>query len=416
MSDNAPFHVPAALEKLADATDELESTWKDAPRSWGHSLHRLAPYIGGFPASLSHYFIQRFTETGDIVLDPFCGGGTTPLEAGLQNRIGWGNDAFSYAYTLSSAKCNPLKDREFEEYLSDITQQLTQVDNTNMSLLDNEDAAIFFSDYTLDQLLRLRKLIKNEQSTRALYLKAIICGVLHGPSDMYLSLQTKDAYSGSPNYVEGYAEEHGLECPTVDIQPKAKQKHSLATADGIPSGLAERTTITNDDARDMEFDEESADLILTSPPYMAKIQYTYNNWLRLWWLGKEVSDERDQIDITADTDRYRSFMSQCLSEMYDILAPDSFCILIVGDVKKRLASGTKIINTATFIAETAEKDTQFQTHGIIKDAYDVEDRSYVVSNQAKYDTDDDAETIDRCLILKKGDPDIPTDPKIDWNR
>ena len=109
-------------------------------------------------------------------------------------------------------------------------------------------------------------------------------------------------------------------------------------------------------------------------------------------------------------------MSQCLSEMYDILAPDSFCILIVGDVKKRLASGTKIINTATFIAETAEKDTQFRTHGIIKDAYDVEDRSYVVSNQAKYDTDDDAETIDRCLILKKGDPAVPTDPQINWTK
>lgn len=414
MSDNASFHVPTISEELADSTDELGSTWKDAPRSWGHSLHKLAPYIGGFPASLAHYFIHRFTDNDDVVLDPFCGGGTTPLEAGLQNRIGWGNDAFSYAYTLSSAKCNPLQDGQFEEYLNEITQRLTQVDNTNMSLLDNEDAIIFFSDYTLDQLLRLRELVKDVQNTNALYLKAIICGILHGPSDMYLSLQTKDAYSGSPNYVEDYAETHDLECPTVDVQPKAMQKHNLATADWVPSGLAERTTITNGDARDMQFDDESADLILTSPPYMAKIQYTYNNWLRLWWLGKEVSDERDQIDITADTERYRSFMSQCLSEMYDILAPDSFCILIVGDVKKRLASGTKIINTATFIAETAEKDTQFRTHGIIKDAYDVEDRSYVVSNQAKYNTGDDAETIDRCLILKKGDPDIPTDPNISW--
>jgi hypothetical protein len=75
---------------IAGTTVNLESTWKDASQRWGHSLHRLAPYVGGFPPSLAHYFIRRFSDEGDTVLDPFCGGGTTPLEAALQKRNGGG--------------------------------------------------------------------------------------------------------------------------------------------------------------------------------------------------------------------------------------------------------------------------------------------------------------------------------------
>jgi DNA modification methylase len=64
---------------IAENTTGLQSTWKEAPRGWGHSLHRLSPYIGGFPPALAHYFIRRFSDVGDTVLDPFSGGGTTPL-------------------------------------------------------------------------------------------------------------------------------------------------------------------------------------------------------------------------------------------------------------------------------------------------------------------------------------------------
>ena len=45
-----------------------------------------------FPPALPHYFIRRFTQTGDVVLDPFSGRGTTAVEAMAQGRIGIGND------------------------------------------------------------------------------------------------------------------------------------------------------------------------------------------------------------------------------------------------------------------------------------------------------------------------------------
>lgn len=406
---------------VAETTADLKSTWKEASRTWGHSLHRLAPYIGGFPPSLAHYFIKRFSNEGDTVLDPFCGGGTTPLEAALQGRHGYGNDAFSYAYVLSKAKCNPLSTPDFTTYLDAKLAESEEVNNNKMRLLKNEDLLVFFSEYTLDEILRLREVLDGDSSNEATYLKAVVCGILHGPSEMYLSLQTKDTYSGTANYVREYAEKHNLERPEKDIRPSAIRKQELAHKNEIPSGLSQRTKITRGDSRNLadRFEPESADLIISSPPYMQTLDYTWNNWLRLWWLGENRKEERNKLDITQDTEKYRSFMRECLQSMYEVLAPDSTAVLIVGDVQKHLTNGKRTINTAAIIADEARNETGFEVHGIISDAYDLNSRAYVVFNRLKYDHDDDREdkdAIDRCLILKKGNPDMSSKPNIDWEK
>lgn len=404
---------------VAETTADLKSTWKDAPRTWGHSLHRLSPYIGGFPPALAHYFIRRFSNEGDTVLDPFCGGGTTPLEAALENRYGWGNDIFAYAHTVSRAKCNPLQTSEFKKYLDSVLKESEQVNNEEMLLLDNEDLRVFYSDHTLDQILRLREVVAENTSREAMYLKAVVCGILHGPSAMYLSLQTKDTYSGTANYVREYAEKHDLDRPERDIRPKALRKQELVSEDSVPEALGERTRITNTDSRELNevYEQESADLIVTSPPYMQTLDYTWNNWLRLWWLKQNRKSEQGKLVITQDTAKYRQFMQGCLSSMYEILAPDSVAVLIVGDVQKHLSNGKRTLNTAAMLAEEAKEATEFNVHGIINDAYDLDSRAYVVFNRLKYEHDEsreDKDAIDRCLILTKGDPDMSSKPNIVW--
>ena len=57
-----------------------------------------------FPASLPHYFVDRFTNPGDTVLDPFSGRGTTATQACAEGRIGIGNDLNPLAVALTEAK------------------------------------------------------------------------------------------------------------------------------------------------------------------------------------------------------------------------------------------------------------------------------------------------------------------------
>lgn len=405
----------AILESVDSvSTRELGSNWHEAPRGWGHSLHTLSAYVGGFPPALGRYFVERYSNEGDVILDPFCGGGTTPLEAGLSGREVLANDAFKYAYTLTRAKCNPLPQTEFEQYLSSVLDKMRKFP-VSIANLDNEGIEVFYSESTLKDILRMKKVLQGDVSKQAYFLKALICGVLHGPSESFLSVQTKDTYSGSADYVRGYIEENDLEVPDRDIGECTREKYERATKDGVRQF---ESTVTQSDARNLEFDPESADLVVTSPPYMHMLDYTWNNWIRLWWLGADRKEEQDSLDITADIDKYRSFISSSLDEVYDVLKPNSRAVLVVGDAKKHRASGTKIVRTGQLIAEEAA-DVGFQVDHVIDDTYDVDKRSYVRFNELRYDNaetdiEESEDLLERCIVLNKGSPEVDKTVSAPW--
>lgn len=409
-------------------TSDLTPSWRSAPKGWGHSLHTLAPYVGGFPPALANYFIRRFSEAGDTVYDPFSGGGTTPLEAIIEDRVAWASDAFEYATTLTRAKCEPLRTKEFTDYLDSKIRESESVDNSNFRLiydngwLDQSDLLVFYSEYTLDQLLRLREVLQGDTSREATYLKAILCGVLHGPSEMFLSLSTKDTFSGSIDYVRDYAEKHDLERPERDIKQSAERKHELVSKDLDTIPVDSETQIRKADATDHDFPNNSVDLVLTSPPYMRVLDYSWNNWLRLWWLGVDRETERDGLTLTADEERYRQFVRETLQEMERVLTDDGYAVIVVGDVRKNLTNRIEYINTAYMFAEEALKHTDLVPRQIIDDEYDLEHRNFARANQLKYDYSHDLKEekamskLDRCLILsphKQPLPD-PTSVSVPW--
>src|SRR4051812_44956351 len=94
--------APPLLPEIAIAPE-----WKDQARLWGHSLHPMCSYLASFPAALAHAFIGRYSRRGDVVIDPFSGRGTTPLEACAEGRIGVGNDLNPFAHLLTAAKVEP---------------------------------------------------------------------------------------------------------------------------------------------------------------------------------------------------------------------------------------------------------------------------------------------------------------------
>jgi hypothetical protein len=147
------------------AAGELPSSWKTAGRGWGHGLHKLSPYVGGFPAQLARFFVLNLTDPGDTVHDPFAGGGTSALEALLCDRDAVATDAFEYAYVVSHAKANPMAYDAFEEYLAAKLAEAARLDAE--PALDNDDVRVFFSDHTLGQLVRLRAVLATRAPRRS---------------------------------------------------------------------------------------------------------------------------------------------------------------------------------------------------------------------------------------------------------
>jgi len=74
-----------------------------------HSFYR---YPGRFSPQFARTAILIFTNPGDIVLDPFMGGGTTLVEARCVGRLAIGTDISSLATFVARVKTTPLSKKD----------------------------------------------------------------------------------------------------------------------------------------------------------------------------------------------------------------------------------------------------------------------------------------------------------------
>ena len=100
-----PIHSIKMWEPL---TFQLETTtiW-DFPIRGTWATH-LGDYRGNWPPQLVRNLILKYTNPGDLVLDPFMGGGTTLIEAWLLGRPSIGIDVSKLAHQTASARLNQM--------------------------------------------------------------------------------------------------------------------------------------------------------------------------------------------------------------------------------------------------------------------------------------------------------------------
>ncbi|WP_216824783.1 hypothetical protein [Salinigranum rubrum] len=330
------------------------------------------------------------------------------------NRRALASDSFVYAKTLTAAKCNPLSEEEFEVAVDDVlteAEALTQIDIQDV----DDDVALFFHKKTLQEILPVREILKKRGGTEANFLNALTCGVLHGPSEMFLSLQTKDTFSGSANYVRKYIDKNDIHPEYRNIEKSWNTKFNTLDSSRYPK---QKVKVEQGDSTDLPFAEGEADLLLTSPPYMHMLDYSWNNWLRLWWLDADRKAERDDMNLTSALDNYRSFIQDTLNEVDHVLSDDSWAIIVIGDVRRHRSEGSQIVYPSFMIAAEAEK-RGFELERVIDDAYNIDKRSYSRFNDLRYEvtkeSEDGEELLDRILILKKGNPESERTSSMPWS-
>lgn len=117
-----------------------------------------------------------------------------------------------------------------------------------------------------------------------------------------------------------------------------------------------RVTIMQADARRIPLEDNKADGIITSPPYSIALDYVANDAHAL----RELSFDPDQIkdDFIGvrgksqnKIDLYNEDMKLCLQEMYRILKPNKYAVIVIGNASYL----GKEVNTVEFIKNFAEK-------------------------------------------------------------
>jgi hypothetical protein len=388
--------LPDGLPALA-----IDRDWKDQPRLWGHSLHPMCSYLASFPAALAHAFVARYSRRGDVVLDPFSGRGTTPLEACVEGRIGIGNDLNPFAHLLTAAKVGPPTRSQVltrlaalrlihgaaasgwltlaEAVVAPAGSALVPVAGSGGGPGDGSEpvppeVAVAFHPETLGQLLAVRSALRLDDRTDR-FLAAAIVGVLHGKTPTYLSTVMPNTFSMAPRYVRDFVARTGFVPPYRDVFATVEAKLERLWRDPLPSapGLA-----LLGDARDAG-DRISAALaahslpaharlVLTSPPYLRVVRYGYYNWLRTWFLGFDAGAIDAALDDAHRRLPYLAFVREVLAGLRVALADDAIVVLVVGDVETDRGRPSRDgFGLASAVWEEAAEPEGYALAGVIRD-------------------------------------------------
>ena len=368
-----PAHTTAAGQLALELPLELPSIalapeWKDQQRLWGHAFHPMCSYLASFPAALTHAFIARYSRPGDVVLDPFSGRGTTPLQACAEGRIGVGNDLNPFAHLLTAAKVEPPTRAGAATRLA----QLRLAWNADSaawlalgagvaatsgdegvrvpaagSLASPSDGvetvpaevALAFHPRTLGQLLFVRTTLQLDDRTDR-FLAAAITGILHGKSASYLSELMPNTFSMAPRYVREFAARTDFASPDRDVFDGLAKKLDRLFRQPPPSiegvallGDAREVAPRARAALRARGRADRARLVVTSPPYLRVVKYGYYNWLRTWFLGFDARAIDASLDDAHHREPYLLFLRDVLAGLRPVLADDAVIVLVIGDVE-----------------------------------------------------------------------------------
>lgn len=252
-----------------------------------YAFNAICPYYTMFPLEYPLGIIKKHRARLPVVLDPFCGRGTTIYAARKLGLRAFGLDTSPIAAAISQAKvASATVEGVMALAGSLVSRSATRIPDTPFF-----QAA--FASSTLSDLCALREaLLDAKPSDEVAILRAAALGCLHGPmgagraSPSYFSNQMPRTFASKPDYSVRFWHERGMKPPKVAVLDVLRKKLTRIQdlADPTPGDL---TDIKCSDAR-VESSYQNlndAGLTITSPPYYGMRTYMEDQWLRNWFLG-----------------------------------------------------------------------------------------------------------------------------------
>lgn len=307
-----------------------------------HPIQTVMSRTGSFPLHVAVELLKRYRPKNKIVLDPFCGKGTTLLAARILGGNAYGADVAPEAIICSQAKVADVTLAELERFIAGIPLTPAPVKDVPKAV------KTYFHDNTLSQILAIRDhlfVAAHEAdptiSAKAIFALALLLGILHGHASYSLSVPSAHAYSMAPGYVARYARKHKLTAPIQDVKQCLLAKARKVLAEPLPDPVHAEVRRGTASACSVNFPQlvGKVDLILTSPPYFNAQTYAKDNWLRLWLLGHDYHNIKAEYIETGSIKKYSQMMYPVFQDLYRMLRPGGRLICIAGDV--RLARHTK---------------------------------------------------------------------------
>jgi hypothetical protein len=333
-----------SAHSLSTFTNEF---WTSKQRD-AHSLHEIS-YRACFKPQLPRFFIDRLTDPGDVVYDPFSGRGTTPLEAALAGRLPMANDINPLSALLLSPRLAPPTTAAVHDRLGEI--------DLHHGLCLPSDLLTFYHPETLLQICALRAYLLERTRTGVIdavddWIRMVAVNRLTGHSPGFFSV-----YTLPPNQATSVTAQRKINAKRNQVPPRrdvaaiilkktrallkdmqAGRHTPLFEAEPCPnrtalSWAAARAAIfTGPASHTPGIPTDAVDLVVTSPPFLDIVQYKTDNWLRCWFCDIAVEDV--PVTTTGNLETWRAEMTRVFLELCRVLKPGGVVAFEVGEVRK----------------------------------------------------------------------------------
>lgn len=353
----------------ASQLDDIDWSFPNLSNSGIHSFHWYpATYLSAIPGTI----IPHLTQAGDTVLDPFCGSGTTGLEAVRLGRRFIGIDTNPVALLITEAKLKFPGPRAFRAGLEQVVQDAQNVLLKEVVEHPNRNELIgWYHTETVEELTRiLHSILKLEDRLIRRALLAVFSSVL------------KNCSSQGKHW--GWVCDNVKPKPSEIIYKNAMVAFWNAALDFIQesdqsykTALIHSRDLTREKARKTsqllhgsciehlaKIEPESINAIVTSPPYYGVADYVKSQRLSFLWfdqdeLARDMLGFRDfeRLRLTEagarsnrhrknSHDQYLMFMSDFFRQCGRALKRRGYIALVVGESPSRQGTIEDLIEIA----------------------------------------------------------------------
>jgi len=353
MTDLAATNMPVKLkdDEIENAVASESWNYPEADtKSLTHGIHR---YSGKFIPQIAARAIGMLTAPGELVVDPYCGSGTTLLEAALLGRRAMGIDLNPLAVLIAETKTTPVSVRELAALRRDLSIRLEHVRSRHDMPLFSASAAgreptlaeadprlsdpwfsKWFQRPVLEELVVLDHAINDVEDRR--------CRNVARVAFSDILRRSSNAHSGYPNVMFDRKAPEKPRPIRAFLRSLDRVCDMVASLDSVRARW-EGVEARSGSALSLPIEEGTVDAIVSHPPYIGSIPYAEYGALSLKWLGhdpKQLDREltggrRQSADVV---DRFRDGYRGMLLESRRVLRPGRHVFLLVGNpvVKREL--------------------------------------------------------------------------------
>ena len=288
--------------------EQLKLRFLDQKKIRRNGVHSLHKFYGKLIPAIPAWAIECFSQPRDLVLDPFCGSGTTLVEALLAGRKAIGVDIDPLSILISRAKTTPISPTILESVLSELLSGILSDKNKGTNYIVpvflHVDINYWFTKDVQNDLAIIKENINRirEQNLKQFFLVAF--------SSMIRRVSLADPRLIKPSR-NRYLEREKETFDVVGIFSSAARS-KIAAMSRLVNILKDHTlyggvsaTVLQGDARRLPNTIAGVNLIVTNPPYMAAVDYVRTNKLEGWWTGVLTDYESLSIE-TIGSEKVRS--------------------------------------------------------------------------------------------------------------